>query len=209
MQKNHEKFKLYWEHFASLLNLTLIQSQHLGESLFILYSESQRYYHTTQHVIECLEYFYLVKSKLDDPIAVELAIWFHDSIYDPKASDNELQSALFMQKSCEAYLDNQTIEKVYAWILATQKHESSQEQDLNYLLDIDLAILGSNSTRFLEYEHQIQKEYAWVDPDIYQVKRAEVLRYFYQMQPLYRTAFFREKLQLQAKNNLLNSLQSE
>ncbi len=202
MQKNHEKFQLYWEHFASLLNVTLNQSQYLGGLLFTLYSESQRYYHTTQHIVECLDYFYFVKNKLDDPIAVELAIWFHDAIYDPKSSDNELQSALLMQKSCETYIDENTIKKVFQWILATQKHEASQEKDLNYLLDIDLAILGSNPTRFAEYEQQIQQEYAWVNAEIYKIKRAEVLGYFYQMQPIYQTTFFNKLLEQQAKVNL-------
>ena len=95
------------------------------------------------------------------------------------------------------------IQKVYDCIIATKKHQASIDQDLNYLLDIDLAILGSSTVRFAEYEQQIQQEYAWVEPELYKLKRAEVLQYFFQMKPLYQTEYFRQLFEDQAKQNLL------
>ena len=48
------------------------------------------------------------------------------------------------------------------------------------MLDIDLAILAATPERFMQYEQQIQQEYAWVDPEVYSIKRKEVLMNFYQ-----------------------------
>lgn len=205
MQNYTEPFQQYWAQFSSQLKLDAQQTSILFNLLFNAYTESQRYYHTIQHIVECLDMFHQVRDQLNDPIAVEWAIWFHDIVYDPQASDNEEQSADLMQKKCGHLLSSDQIKKVYAWILATKKHKPSNDQDLNYLLDIDLAILGSLRSRFVAYEQQIQQEYAWVEPELYKQKRAEVLRHFYKMQPLYQTEYFMNLLENRAKLNLTNT----
>ena len=203
MQNDHEKFQQYWTQFSAELILDKKQAEVLYSLLENAYTESQRYYHTIQHIIECLDLFHQIKAQFNDPITVELAIWFHDIIYDPKASNNEEQSAALMQKYCSNLLVSDQIQKVYDCIIATKKHQASIDQDLNYLLDIDLAILGSSTVRFAEYEQQIQQEYAWVESELYKLKRAEVLQYFFQMKPLYQTEYFRQLFEDQAKQNLL------
>lgn len=139
---------------------------------------------------------------MHDPLAVEIAIWFHDLVYDPKALDNEFQSAELMKQVCQNFLSTVKLEKIYAWILATQKHQASKDADLNYLLDIDLAILGSDPHRFAEYECQIKREYAWVDSDIYQLKRKQILKQFNQMNPIFQTHYFYQRFEQPAKINL-------
>lgn len=195
-------FFYYWKQFAIKLSLTHDRNISIYSILLSAYIEPQRHYHTVQHIVECIQLFHQIKHQLQDPIAVELAIWFHDVIYDPKASDNEEQSAELMQKLCTEIVDQAQIHKVYWWIVATKKHQPSLDSDLNYLLDIDLAILGNDSKRFAEYEQQIQQEYSWVEPNTYKTKRAEVLHYFYAMYPLYQTEYFRENFEKKAKYNL-------
>ena len=202
MQKEIELFHHYWMQFADGLHLDKKIIENLYELLFAAYSEQQRYYHTIQHIVECLNLFHQVKNQLNDPVAVELAIWFHDAVYDPQASDNEEKSAELLKQHCALLFENSTIQKVYDWIVETKKHQPSQDQDLNYLLDIDLAILGSSKSRFAEYELQIQQEYSWVETGLYQEKRAEILQYFHQMSPLYQTEYFRNLLEFNAKFNL-------
>lgn len=207
MLNYYDKFQQYWAQFSDSINLRSMQSESLFSILFHFYVGN--YYHTHQHIIECLELFNEIKHQLEDPVAVELAIWFHDIIYDPQASDNEEQSAKLMQKHCVGILKKTELEKVARWIIATKKHLPTKEHDLKYLLDIDLAILGSSTQRFAEYEQQIQKEYDWVETQQYQMKRKEVLTHFYHMTPLYQTAYFQEKLELSAKNNLMNSIKND
>ena len=78
-----------------------------------------------------------------------------------------------MKQSLAPYMTIDQISKIYSWILATQTHELSEDDDLDLktLLDIDLAILGSKPSRFAEYEQQIQQEYARVSEGIYHEKR--------------------------------------
>ena len=197
-----DQFKSHWLRFSSQLSIEQDVSQTLLNTLITAYTEPQRAYHTVQHIAECLAHFQNIQSSLNDSIAVETAIWFHDAVYDPKASDNELQSAELMKSVCNEFLSEQQIEKVYQWIIATQKHQPSDDHDLNSLLDIDLAILGSNAERFAEYQQQIQFEYAWVESDVYKVKRKQVLQQFEQMNPIYQTRWFRYHYEKQAKISL-------
>ncbi len=57
------------------------------------YADPQRAYHTLDHITDCLRHFDAVRHLAAWPAAVELAIWFHDAIYDPQRGDNETRSA--------------------------------------------------------------------------------------------------------------------
>ena len=178
------------------------EPQKVFNKLIAAYSEKQRAYHTVQHLYECLLLVGTIRSDLNDANAVELALWFHDAVYDPQAKDNELKSAeLFVQYLAQD-LSIDIVEKIKLWIIATQKHEATNELDLQFLLDIDLAILAVSPERFDEYEQQIQHEYAWVDPDVYSIKRKQVLAHFYQTEPLYQTEYFQQNFEQRAKENL-------
>ncbi|CAM4396673.1 hypothetical protein F901_03168 [Acinetobacter dispersus] len=180
------------------------EPQKVFNKLIAAYSEKQRAYHTLQHLYECLILLKSIGSNLNDAYSVELALWFHDAVYDPQAKDNELKSAeLFVQYLAQD-LSIDIVEKIKLWIIATQKHEATDELDLQFLLDIDLAILAASPERFDEYEQQIQQEYAWVDPDVYSIKRKQVLAHFYQTEPLYQTEYFQQNFEQRAKDNLKN-----
>lgn len=180
------------------------EPQKIFNKLIAAYSEKQRAYHTVQHLYECLVLLESIRADLNDANAVLLALWFHDVVYDPQAKDNELKSAELFEQYVAHNLSIDIIQKIKRWIVATQKHESTNELDLQFLLDIDLAILAASPARFEEYEQQIQKEYAWVDSEIYSLKRKEVLAHFYQAEPLYQTEYFQQNFEQRAKSNLKN-----
>jgi predicted metal-dependent HD superfamily phosphohydrolase len=148
-----------------------------------------------------------IRADLNDAYAVALALWFHDAVYDPQAKNNELQSAELFEQYVAQNLSTDDAQKIKRWIVATQKHQSHDELDLQFLLDIDLAILAASPERFEEYEWQIQEEYAWVDLEIYANKRKEVLMHFYQTEPLYQTEYFQQNFEQRAKGNLKNIIE--
>ncbi|MCH7393676.1 metal-dependent hydrolase [Acinetobacter dispersus] len=183
------------------------EPQKVFNKLIAAYSEKQRAYHTLQHLYECLILLKSIGSNLNDAYSVELALWFHDAVYDPQAKDNELKSAELFEQYLAQDLSIDIIQKIKRWIIATQKHEAKDELDLQFLLDIDLAILAASPERFDEYEQQIQQEYAWVDPDVYSIKRKQVLAHFYQTEPLYQTEYFQQNFEQRAKSSLKNIIE--
>ncbi|MDC4625429.1 HD domain-containing protein [Acinetobacter baumannii] len=205
MQLYLSKLKHVW--FELHQHYDFSEPQQIYNELIAAYSEKQRAYHTVQHLYECLSLIETVQYELNDPYAVALALWFHDVIYDPQAPDNELKSAELFEQLMAQDLSFDTLEKIKRWILATQKHALTDEIDLQFLLDIDLAILAATPERFIQYEQQIQREYSWVDPEVYSIKRKQVLIHFYQSEPLYQTAYFQKNFELNAKQNLKKILE--
>lgn len=55
------------------------------EELIRHYCEPHRAYHNRQHLAECLHVRQLVNAACQAPAEVDLALWFHDAIYDPFA----------------------------------------------------------------------------------------------------------------------------
>ena len=87
---------------------------------------------------------------------VELAIWFHDVVYDTRAADNEERSAQLAQAWLgEVHAEPALIEAVSRLVLATKKHDPSLHADAALLVDVDLSILGQPQEQFWEYEAQI------------------------------------------------------
>ncbi|TIP06758.1 MAG: hypothetical protein E5X72_00790 [Mesorhizobium sp.] len=60
----------------------------LKSELAALYSTEDRHYHDLSHIEAMLALADEYRGLLDDPQAVEAAIWFHDAIYDSRAKDD-------------------------------------------------------------------------------------------------------------------------
>ena len=147
----------------------------LGFSDIVLnrYEEPHRFYHTTNHLLEVITQ--LEKSSdFDDELF--LAAVYHDAIYLTQANDNEEQSAnLFLKDAQLTKLTKTQQESVYQLILDTKTHLASNNKS-KLLINADLAILEQPFGKLIEYEHQIFKEYQFLDYTIYQPKRIEVLK---------------------------------
>ncbi|HVL11359.1 MAG TPA: hypothetical protein VM529_02255, partial [Gemmata sp.] len=62
------------------------------DALVAAYSAPGRHHHTLEHLAEMFRVAGRLAPQTDDPAAVQLAIWFHDAVYDPRAKDNEARS---------------------------------------------------------------------------------------------------------------------
>ncbi|NJD06955.1 MAG: N-methyl-D-aspartate receptor NMDAR2C subunit [Methylococcaceae bacterium] len=171
------------------------------------YSEAQRAYHTAQHLEECFGWFDRVRSRCLRPAEVELALWFHDAVYDPRRTDNEERSAAWVQRElAAAALGDAVAGRVRDLVLATAHGAIPDELDACLLVDVDLSILAADRGRFAEYETQVRQEYAWVDDAAFAAGRSRVLRGFLERPSVYLTEWFREKLETTARRNLTRAL---
>jgi predicted metal-dependent HD superfamily phosphohydrolase len=171
------------------------------------YETPPRAYHNLGHILFCLNEFRPVEHLLNNPDAVEATIFFHDAIYDPRATDNELQSAHLAARSLHSLSATQMlIDTVYTLILDTQHRSPPSTPDGQYLVDIDLAILGRSPAEFDTYDRAIREEYAHVPEPTYRPARAKVLRSFLSRPHLYHTPHFQRKYAHQAHINLANAI---
>ena len=176
--------------------------------LVALYSEPHRHYHNVRHIADCLSEFDQVSQFAADPLAVELAIWFHDAVYDPRAADNEERSVALAKDWLNKFGATTALaDSVGKLILATKSHDASGHVDAPLLVDVDLSILGQPLERFWEYERQIREEYSWAAADVFAAKRAEILQKFLARPRIYQTKFYFQHLETQARNNLVASIE--
>jgi predicted metal-dependent HD superfamily phosphohydrolase len=170
------------------------------------YGEPHRHYHNLQHIAECLAEFDAARSVMHPSAAVELALWFHDAVYDPRAEDNEEQSAAMARHCLGAAGVSRLAAPVSDLVMATKAHRGEAGPDSALVVDIDLSILGQGEHRFSEYEAQIRAEYGWVPQAIFNSKRAQILERFLARRHIYTTHVFAAKYEEQARRNLENSI---
>lgn len=202
MQKTLEqRWHLLWGRLGRINDSSLIFAE-----LIRRYSEPHRFYHTLAHIQYCLNEFDKVRDFATDPDAVEIAIWFHDVIYDTKAKDNEEQSAKFFREIGEMFLLPKVfVENVVKCILATKHNKILLTFDERLIADIDLSILGQSEDVFDASSEQIRKEYEWVPEEIFIKARLDILESFLKRPMIYSTRMFYKKYEQNAQQNLFRS----
>jgi len=176
------------------------------DDLVKMYGEPHRHYHDLRHISRCLEELAEARSHADHPFEEELAIWFHDAVYDPRRSDNEEASAGYAMETLGKLTEKEILERIRSLILATRHTDPPRSDDERLIADIDLAILGSSAEEYREYEDGIRREYSWVPEDRFKAGRTEVLARFLERDHVYHTGHFREKYEANARANLSHSI---
>ncbi|NNT71615.1 hypothetical protein HKT18_05220 [Flavobacterium sp. IMCC34852] len=177
--------------------------------IFTKYSDPKRQYHTIDHLEAIIVDLTEIKDKIEDWDTTLLAVFYHDIIYKASSSTNEGDSAkLAMQKLSEIGYPAEKIAKCANMILATKLHEISQDNDTNYFIDADLAILGRGQYEYQKYTEQIREEYSIYPDFMYNNGRKKALQHFLQMDAIYKTDYFFEKYEKQARLNISNELET-
>ncbi|WP_414654506.1 N-methyl-D-aspartate receptor NMDAR2C subunit [Ideonella sp.] len=194
-----------WQQTWALLDAEPAASE-LG-AVLAAWSEPQRHYHDLRHLRDCLNRWSAWQHQAKHPGEVALAVWYHDAVYLPQATDNERQSADWAVRAmAEAGLGGPVAERVHTLIMATCHDAPAATPDARLLIDIDLAVLGAPAPRFAAYDADVRQEYAWVPEALYRRKRAEVLQHFLQRPRLYVTEAAFNELEAQARRNLAAAL---
>lgn len=194
-------FERHWT--ATWQRLGLAGDDAWRDRLLASYAEPTRHYHTLRHLAECLALCDDVAHLAERPGEVAIALWFHDAIYLPLATDNEARSAAWAGAALAAAgAEPDVVARVAALVMATARHDAPDDVDTALVIDIDLAILGAAPARFAEYERQIRAEYAAVPPALFGEKRRAVLARFLARPALYTTPALRARFEDQARANL-------
>jgi predicted metal-dependent HD superfamily phosphohydrolase len=179
----------------------------LHAELLARYAEPHRAYHTQQHLAECLALFDEHRLLAQRPAEVELALWFHDAVYDVHRHDNEAVSAAWARAALlGGGADAEVGDRIAALVLATRHSVAPATPDEQLLVDVDLAILGAAPSRFAEYEAQIRAEYSFVPPVVFAEKRGAILTGFLARPQLFGTPALRVRFEAAARANLQSAI---
>ncbi|WP_312900107.1 HD domain-containing protein [Chryseobacterium taichungense] len=172
------------------------------------YSEKGRQYHNFEHLQNMFIELSQVTPTITDLTAITFSVFYHDVIYNVSSKTNEEKSAEFARKHLRKLcIDTNLAEKVSQQIIATKLHVS-EDSDTNYLLDADLSVLGHKSEKYIEYTQKIRKEYSIYPDLLYKPGRKKVLHHFLESESIFKTNYFREKYEDQARKNILLEIES-
>lgn len=149
------------------------------DEIYKRFDEPWRFYHNSEHIIEL--YSKLEKSSyMNDKkkyYKLLCLIVFHDIIYYPWETDNELESAEYFKRISDQIEDDykDIIGWVYDGIISTKEHNKNGDYLLDDFLMWDMDILNSEPYKLLKYEKQIQEEYSFVGTSVYKRHRLDFL----------------------------------
>jgi len=198
-----ENFKSLFQNFSKDISL----QENLWLEIKTYYSSKKRHYHNLSHLENLFSELFSIREKLEDWETIQFSIFYHDIIYNASRNDNEEKSAIVaIERLKEIGIPEDQILKCNHQILMTKSHEIS-DADTNYFTDADLSILGKSWEIYEEYYQQIRKEYRIYPDFIYNGGRKKALRHFLEMDRIFKTDYFFEKYEIQARQNLQKELE--
>ena len=183
------------------------------DRLLDAYTHASRHYHDISHIDALLTLSNEHRAELADAVAVDLAIFYHDAVYDPARRDNEAASAALALVCLRTLgLDEISIQKVVLYVEETMHiggaatENSIPDLDLDHLLDFDLSILAAEPAAYNDYAQAIRREYAIYPDPAYRQGRITVLRRLLEMPRLYRVPALAAVWESRARANLAREL---
>ena len=177
---------------ASQAQLTA-QVVELGESLLQAWEQPHRAYHHSGHLSQMLtdlDRLYTARKQGATPLALVLAAWFHDAVYEGAPGEDERRSEQLASASLEplvtaGLLSGDELQMVSLLVRATATHELPESAelpagyavtDIEFFLDADMAILAVEPARYHRYLRGVRSEYSHFDDEAFYTGRTTFLR---------------------------------
>jgi predicted metal-dependent HD superfamily phosphohydrolase len=197
------------------------------EEIKARYSEPHRFYHTWDHI----EYMFRIARDNGVLINPDSPLWFaivyHDIIYDPTRTENELFSRNLLYEEefykplnarynpkgipgmTPAINPGLEIQLAGDMILMTKNHltATGEKHLFSIIIDLDLAILGDTPEVYQDYVSKVRKEYAHLTDKEWRKSRASWIKSILDRPFIYYTDWGNTKLEQKARQNLFQELQ--
>ena len=181
---------------------------HLRDGLLAAYGAPTRGYHDLRHLAEVLEHVTeLLAHEPGDPVAVGLAAWYHDAVYEGARDDEERSAVLAERELADAGVAHGLVAEVARLVRLTENHAPAT-RDINgrVLCDADLAILAAGPERYVDYVAGVRADFAHVSDEDFASGRSAVLRDLLERPALFHTETARTRWEDLARKNIEHEL---
>lgn len=194
-----ERFSALW--LRNFVNASAADIETVWRAIELNCVAAGRRYHNLDHVEHCLAEFDAAAAKTAQPDQVETAIWFHDVIYVPNASDNEARSAALFREAARGAADCGFTDAVVALILVTTHRHTPTDPDQQLLCDIDLASFGATWERYIKDSTGLREESTYSARD-YIIRQRAFLQRLLDRPRIFITDFFYARYESRARANI-------
>ena len=166
------------------------------------YGEPWRRYHTAEHLEACLLHFDAARDHMEEPDTVEIALWYHDAIYDVRRGDNEERSAKLFLETVDGAADSGFCSRVWDLIMVTQHMDPPDQVDARYIVDIDLSSFGQEWEAFMSDSRKVRAELTHLSDAEFNGSQLKFLRKLRNRKNFYSSEYFRSRYEGRARANL-------
>ena len=174
----------------------------IWDNLIRRYTEKHRHYHNKKHLVFCLQQLDLVAPLVESTDTIEMAIWFHDVVYEPMAKDNEQRSAALFKLMTKEHVSSAFIDTVSRIIVATKHNDAPTQEHAAYMLDIDLSSIGLPWRYFLQDCKDLRAETSGISDSRYYSGKIEFFNALLKKQNIYYTQYFSWRYEEKARQNM-------
>lgn len=168
----------------------LTSGAELAAELLAAYGSPSRGYHDRRHLAEVLDRVAWLQDAGagGDRLAIALAAWFHDAVYDGER-DAEERSATWAESALVDLVPDAVVAEVARLVRLTETHRPEPgDRNGEVLSDADLGILAAPAARYAEYVGAVRREYAHLDDATFTAGRRHVLTQLLAKPTLFHTA---------------------
>lgn len=203
-ERQFEAMQAAWQQTMAELKVDRRAAEAAFSALVAAYGEAGRDYHNLNHIGDMLGVLDALQAESESPVALQLATWFHDAVYDPLAKDNEERSAAYAVRVLDALgVAPALTSRVYELIMVTKTHQVDEDdRDAKIMIDADLAPLGAPAAVYDRQSRAIRREYAAVHDAIYCPARQHILNRFLARERIYQTGFMYAARERRARQNI-------
>lgn len=171
------------------------------------HADPQRHYHTLNHVRHCLHELDAAVLPGREHDTVEMALWFHDAIYQPGATDNEVRSVTLFTDRAQSTFSLEFVAEVSRLIMITTHRTPPADTPQCWMSDIDLSSFGLPWGEFIRDSLHVRKEFQSQSDEQYYARHSSFLRSFIQRNRLYQTEYFFARYEAAARLNISRLLE--
>ena len=195
------------------------QVAELGERLLQAWEQPHRAYHHSGHLSQMLadlDRLYTACKQGATPLALVLAAWFHDAVYEGAPGEDERRSEQLAAASLEplvtaGLLSEEELQLVRFLVRTTATHELPESTelpagynpaDIEFFLDADMAILAAEPARYRHYLRGVRSEYSHFDDEAFRTGRTTFLHSVLERERIFLSERARELWEEPARVNL-------
>ncbi len=181
---------------------------HIFDELEAHYLEPHRHYHTTDHIMFCLDELDKVSADIKQTgavlqqDAVELSIWFHDVVLEIPGANNEQKSAQLFLEVSDGRLDNDLRNRVHDAIIATTHKTSPDVLESQLTVDIDLSGLAQSWPEFFVDSRLVRAEFSHLSDKEFNVGQGKFMKSLLDRASIYSTEYFLGTHEATARKNV-------
>lgn len=167
----------------------------------------KRSFHTLSYLEDLLNHILEVKDEIENWDSILFTLFYHRIFFNALDTDKGVQSAAIAEdRMMRLNVPKVVIDVCMEQIISVRKSCEGLSSDMNYFTDAYFSYLGKETEVYDNYSQSIRNECLYFPSAVYNQRRIKFLKQILFQKSIYKTDYFREKLEKKARCNILQEI---